>query len=162
MFWFLVFVESESVKNFAPYKNRCDNLNLKTENGGFSNRIYWDISSSKYQWKSVQWSCKLRNISQNRHCTKKWNFPLRISPANLFTFNTGLGSVKRECTDQKKSYCDIFYGVTNMPFLPAGQLFHDGGPYRIETSPLICKTNQFAKQINGLVSIWLGPPLWKN
>ena len=40
-----------------------------------------------------------------------------------------------------------------MPFLPAGQLFHDGGPYRIETSPLICKTNQFAKQINGLVSI---------
>ena len=30
------------------------------------------------------------------------------------------------------------------------------GPYHMETSLLICK------QINGLVSIWLGPPLWVN
>ena len=42
------------------------------------------------------------------------------------------------------------------------QLFHDGGPYHIETSPLICSANQWTgfcmkgtsimKQLNALIS----------
>ena len=46
------------------------------------------------------------------------------------------------------------------PLLRKDQLFHDGGRYHIETSPLILQSksyrNQsidFAEQINGLVSI---------
>ena len=45
--------------------------------------------------------------------------------------------------------------MLNVLKIPATYLFHDGGPYHIETIPLICSAN------DGLVSMWWGHPSWK-
>ena len=58
--WFPTFAESvrmaldnlwivERVKSNPPYKKCSANLNQIFGNGGFSNRVFWDISSSEYQ-----------------------------------------------------------------------------------------------------------------
>ena len=83
---------------------------------------------------------KIKNILQKlRFCVKKM--------VSLFQNNPESSSFKIIIFFLLLSFCGVkictLFTFFNVYFFSCFELFHDGGPYHLETSPLICRGNQW-------------------